>query len=111
MNILLGIYRTPTFTELLKNSSYHTYPFSELLTDWDYCINLGIIDLVAMACSHCNVIHFSLDKIILPIELAESYTCHELLLILRNPKFLDKTIFYLDNKKLSKSEFEEWYKE
>lgn len=110
MNILLGIYRTPTFTELLKNSSYHTYPFSESLTDWDYCINLGIIDLVAMACSHCDKIYFSLDELILPLSQnpGESYTCNELSLILRNKRFLDKTTFFLDNKELTQEEFNNW---
>jgi len=107
MNILLGIYRTPTFTERLKDSSLQTYPFSELLTDWDYCINLGIIDLVAMACSHCDKIYFVLDDITFPLR-RKVYTCSELLLILNDKHFLNKTIFILDNKELSEGEFKEW---
>jgi len=110
MNILLGIYRTLTFSERLKNSSLQTYPFSELLTDWDHCIHLGIVDLVAMACSHCDIIYFVLDEIRLPLtpNPDESYTCNELLLILRNKRFLNKTIFILDNKELTNEEFNNW---
>lgn len=107
MNILLGIYRTPTFNERLKDSLLQTYPFQELLTDWDHCINLGIIDLVAMACSHCDIIYFVLDDITFPLR-RKVYTCSELLLILHDEYFLNKTIFILDNKELSESEFKEW---
>ncbi len=108
MNILLGIYRTPTFTERIKDSSLQTYPFSELLEDWDYCINLDILDLVAMACTHCDIIYFVLDSIKLPLNTGKSYTCNELSLILGRERFLNKTIFILDNKELSESEFKEW---
>lgn len=108
MNILLGIYRTPTFTERLKDSSLQTYPFSELLTDWDHCINLGIIDLVAMACSHCDIIYFVLDGIKLPLNTQDSYSCGELKMILYSKKFFNKTIFILDNKELTNEEFDNW---
>lgn len=108
MNILLGIYRTPTFREQLKDSSLQTYPFSELLTDWDhYMPKNGIIDLVAMACSHCDIIYFVLDEIRLPLS-DIPYTCNELKMILRNKRFLNKTIFILDNKELTNEEFDNW---
>ena len=109
MNILLGIYGSPTFSNLSRDTRNETYPFFDLLEDWDN--GPTIIDIVALACSKCDIIYFSLDNIQLPLDTYKSYTCSELSLILSNKHFMDKTIFYLDNKELSKSEFEKWYKE
>jgi len=109
MNILLGIYNTSTFKRTL-NSSHSTFPFSEVISNWDQVFNWGVIPVVKLACQECSLIYFVLDDIKFPLQTKISYTCAELKYILSTPRILNKTIFILNGDELTDEQFNTWYK-
>ncbi len=55
----------------------------------------NVIDRVSQACEAADEINFLLDRVMLPLNSKESYTCGELEIILDRDSFLEKTQFWL----------------
>lgn len=98
MEIVLGIYDTTAWEELVSKRNFHWefYPFKIKHDN-----KLFVIDVVHAAIIKADVINFILDGISLPLDVIKSCSCHELSIILNSQQFVDKTTFWIDSKKIS----------
>ena len=108
MEIVLGIYDTTAWEELVSKRNFHWefYPFKIKHHD-----KLFIIEVVHAAIIKADVINFILDGISLPLDVIKSCSCHELSIILNCQEFVDKTIFWLNSKKISTNDLLEKIKQ
>lgn len=100
MEILLGIFDSPTYNQL-KHSALKLlrYPF-RLPKDFGD----SVIDVVSIALSRCNKCHFVLDWVEFPLNPDISVTCRELEFVLNHPYLLDKTQFWINGREITEEE-------
>ncbi len=102
MEIMLGIFKSGAFKTLREQNKaiWEDYPFKSLgLTD---DLSYSVINIVKMAASRAKKINFLLDDIKLPLSDARSLTCSELIVIMRNDEWLEKTQFWLECKPIDR---------
>lgn len=93
MDILLGIFKSPTFKQMSKDNPWHVFPFLDITTE-SFMNNNTLIDIAEGAIKVADNVHFVLDGINLPIDVIHSVSCQELSLIINNKDYLSKTTFY-----------------
>lgn len=93
MELLLGIFNTKAYQDAKDSNPI-----------WDHYFKLipdhapgAIIDQVDEMLEVADKVHFMLDGVRLPIDTIHSITCEELSLVINNPKYLQKTTFYIFN--------------
>lgn len=97
-DIALGVFFTQTSLFISRETESFNYPFRNVLNDFTH---YDIMIMVEEACIRCNKIHFSLDKVYVPL-IESSFTCKELKIVMSNPYFLDKTQFWMNRQKIDK---------
>jgi len=99
MSIVLGIYRGPHFKDVATENNSCAYPFIELIGDYWVDEAEGVIDTVLQASIKCDKIIFLIDGLLPNITGNEdSYTCQELITLLKCPSIsIDKIEFREEN--------------
>jgi hypothetical protein len=92
MKIVLGIYRTHTFYTQSQIEGHCAYPFTEI--DPDIIYIEGILNKVIEASVQSSGIIFCIDSLLPNITgMEDSYTCRELINVISEPTFLEKTVW------------------
>lgn len=107
MNILLGIFSTPTFKEWEKKKGIDSFPFKRIFRGREW---IDLKDMIILGLKKCQICYFVVDDLILPLNPELSITCKELKWILENPELLKKVIFIKDGKELISEESEKYLK-
>lgn len=105
MIIQLGVFGK-AYANLAETHGFLTftqfYEIDKVKIDIDTSIEEFIIHVVTVAlnkCTHCN---FLLDHIRLPLTNTMCYSPRELMLVLKNPEYLNKTTFWCDGEIVDK---------
>lgn len=100
MKLLLGIFNTKAYQNA-RNDNPDWDNYFKLISLWKHGT---VIDHVEEMLEAAEQVHFMLDGVRLPIDTIHSVTCEELSLVINNPKYLEKTTFYIFNLSLNTNE-------
>lgn len=104
-SIILGVFFTTEWFEVIRKTNSFDYPFSGLLGDFDvdYSQDNIVKRRVIPACKIADKINFLLDSIDLPLNSKASFTCMEMEYILSCPEILAKTQFWIEGEMVDKT--------
>lgn len=103
ISIILGVFWSNYFDIVKEKTNSYSYGYFESIPDYtgEYQGSC-VYDCVVPASEVADNINFLLDKVFLPLNPNRSVTCEELEYILKTPKILAKTQFWLKGEKVAK---------
>ena len=103
INIILGVFFNQYFVIVRDKTNSYSYSDFESIPNYtgEYQGSC-VYDCVVPASEVADNINFLLDKLFLPLNPKESVTCEELEYILKTPKILAITQFWLKGEKVAK---------